>query len=94
MVKVDMYIPKEPVHPYMRLRTRLLSNFHNMTEAPMCVGVWRGGSSTYQEGVTVLTMLLSVSNVPTIERILREYKADAKQEAVLFTVSPITMHLL
>lgn len=94
MVKVDMYIPKEPVHPYMQLRTRLLSHFHDMTEAPMCVGIWRGASTTYQEGVSVLTLLFSESNLPMLERILRQYKADAKQEAVLFTVSPITMHLL
>ena len=94
MVKVDIYIPKDPVHPYMRLRARLLSHFHDMTEAPMCVGVWQGSSSVHQEGVTVITMLLPVSNVPTIERILRRYKIEASQEAVLFTVSPITMHLL
>lgn len=94
MVKVDIYIPKEPVHPYMRLRARLLSHFHDMTEAPMCIGVWRGDNSTYQEGVTVITLLLSVSNVHMIERMLRQYKEDAKQEAVLFTVSPITMYLL
>lgn len=94
MVKVDIYIPKEPVHPYMRLRASLLSHFHDMTEAPMCVGVWQGSGSVHQEGVTVITMILPVSNVPMIERILLQYKGDAKQEAVLFTVSPTTMHLL
>ena len=44
MVKVDIYIPKNLYIPYMRLRARLLSQFHDMTEAPMCVGVWRGGT--------------------------------------------------
>lgn len=107
MLKVEIYIPKEPVHPYIRLRDTLIAQFDGMTEAPMCIGIWRGASGTLdQEGVSVITILVhdthptevpksdKTPSIEKIHRLLRRYKIEAKQEAVLYTVSPIKMYLL
>ena len=95
MVKVDIYIPKEPVHPYMRLRQALMDAYNSLTEAPMCVGAWTNAAGDWvQEGVSVITLITEESMIPYIKRQLQIYKKDGKQEAVLFTVSPTTTYLL
>lgn len=89
MVKIQMYIPKYPMHPYLRLR-EALAEVSGYTEHCMCAGSWKDGSGgIIEEGVVVIEMIAEQEDVPRINRCLMDYKVDAEQESVLYTVSEV-----
>jgi len=86
-----MYIPKNPVHPYMRLRERLLEVVDGLTESPVCLGAWRNSAGEHvQEGVAVITVMVQdVPETSSIEYLLEQYKAEAEQSCVLYTTQQV-----
>jgi len=89
-IQYTMYIPKYPMHPYLKLRERLLDLYDGLTESPMSVGAWRNYLGKYvQEGVSVMTVLVHRDNATHLEYLLQQYKDEAKQECVLYTTQSV-----
>lgn len=90
MIQVQMYIPKYPMHPALHLRNRLIENLPGITEAPMCAGAWKNvQGECIQEGVCIITCLVEPEMLSIIDSILMQYKQDAQQEQVPYTVQEV-----
>ena len=91
MVKLEAYIPKYPMAPYLELRKKLIDACVGITEHSMCVGAWHSAklSEVVQEGVVQFVLVIHEFDVVVIDRFLREYKEAANQEAVLYTITEV-----
>ena len=91
MVKLEAYIPKYPMAPHLELRKKLIDACLGITEHSMCVGAWHSAklSEVVQEAVVQFVLIIEGCEVERIDRLLREYKGAANQEAVLYTITEV-----
>jgi len=96
MVQVQMYIPEFPQGALSTLRAKLIENLEGITESPDNVGAWRSEEKRlYKEPVVVLTALVDEDeSIDFIIQALAQYKEDANQKCVLYTVQDIDVILL
>lgn len=94
--RYEMYIPKYPMCAYRALRAALGDTFGGFTEMPMGVGYWvaPGAEVAYQEGVAVIVLVIAPDREQDLLTILKQYKADAAQQAVMLVSSPVDVVML
>lgn len=94
--RYEMYIPKYPIVPYMKLRATIGQRFAAFTEHPLCLGYWKRPDTpvVYEEHVAVIILVLTPDREDELLDVLREYKAAANQQAVMLASSPIDVVML
>lgn len=91
MMKIVMYIPREPITPGLRLQDKLLSIFGGITVV-QGVGAWANQRGVViQEGVNVITVFAEdrAINRDTVECIATAYMREAYQESVLYEINGV-----
>jgi hypothetical protein len=91
MMKVVMYIPREPITPGLRLQDKLLSSFGGVTVV-QGVGAWTNQrGEVIQEGVNVITVFAEdrASNRDAIDSVATSYMREAYQESVLYEINGV-----
>jgi hypothetical protein len=89
MVRVEAYIPKYPMDQYLAFK-RAIEHSFGCTTIPYGHGAWRAqDGNIVQENVSIFIIIMEDLRLYEFEELLRTYKTDAKQEAVLYTFSHI-----
>lgn len=95
-VELTVYIPEVPFEPAQSF----IKDLHLVTQGSTCTegtGVWlsQEGEPTFDEVVVLVTVLeWTPENAQFIQQLAQKYKLEAKQEAVLYTIKPVTQFLI
>lgn len=82
-----LYIPKYPNQPVFALEKRLAAAFNGYTLYSFGVGVWRSPiGQLIQEPVYVYDVVIESEDDAALRAILEEYKTDAEQTTVLYSI--------
>lgn len=82
-----LYIPKYPNQQVFTLEKRLAAAFNGYTLYSFGVGVWRmPNGELLQEPVYVYDVVIQDEEEAALRAILEEYKTDAAQTTVLYTI--------
>ena len=91
MLRVEMFIPRDPVQPNRELRAKIIDEVGGLTES-VAVGHWLDAASEIvSEGVNVFLYFVEDTddNRLWVEEVAREYLEDADQECVLYVLDGV-----